>query len=61
MDKLISIICKTSEHHLRNIGNVTKFLDQGSIETLVHSFVALSVPRSRTEIGRFPSLDKALE
>ena len=48
MDKLIRIICKTSQYHLRNIGNVTKFLDQGSAETLVNSFVLLSVPRSRT-------------
>ena len=48
MDKPMGIICKTSQHHLRNMGNVTKFLDQGSAETLVHSFVLLSVPRSRT-------------
>ena len=48
MDKLIGMICKTFQHHLRNIGNVTKFLDQGSAEILVHSFVLLSVPRFRT-------------
>ena len=48
MDKLIGMICKTFQHHLRNIGNVTKFLDQGSAEALVHSFVLLSVPRFRT-------------
>ena len=36
--KHISIIRKTSQHHLRNLGNVRKFLDQGSAETSVHSF-----------------------
>ena len=34
-----TMICKTSQHHLRNIGNIKKFLDQGSAKTLVHSFV----------------------
>ena len=33
MDKHISKICKTSQRHFRNIGNITKFLDQGSSET----------------------------
>ena len=33
------MICKTSQHHLRNIGNIKKFVDQGSAKTLVHSFV----------------------
>ena len=40
MDKhKFTMICKTSQHHLRNIGNIQKFLDQGSAQTLVHSFV----------------------
>ena len=40
MDKhKFTMICKTSQHHLRNIGNIKKFLDQVSAKTLVHSFV----------------------
>ena len=38
MDKQISMISKTSQPHLRNIGN-RKFLGQVSAETSVHSFV----------------------
>ena len=34
---------KTILAHLRNIGNITKFLDQGSAETLVHSFVTSKI------------------
>ena len=43
MDKHISMICKTAQHHLRNIGNIRGFLDQGSAETLVHSFVTSKI------------------
>ena len=40
MDKhKFRMICKTSHHYLRNIGNIRKILDQGSAKTLVHSFV----------------------
>ena len=43
MDKHVSVICKTSQHHLQNIGNIRKFLDHGSAETLVHSFVTSKI------------------
>ena len=43
MDKHISMMCKTSQHHLRNIGNIRGFLDKGSAETLVHSFVTSKI------------------
>ena len=42
-DKHISMKFKTSQHHLRNIGNIKKFLDQASAETLVHSFVTSKI------------------
>ena len=43
MDKYTSMICKTSQHHLQNRGKIRKFLDQGSAETLVHSFVTSKI------------------
>ena len=43
LDKYISIVCKSSQHHLRNIGNIRKYLDHGSAETLVHSFVTSEI------------------
>ena len=43
VDKHISTICKTSQHHLQNTGNIRKFLDHGSAETLVHSFVTSKI------------------
>ena len=50
IDKHISMICKTSQHHLRNIGNIREFLDQGSAETLVHSFVPSKIEISRLHL-----------
>lgn len=43
MDKHICMICKTPKYHLRNIGNIRKFLDQGSVETLAHSFITSKI------------------
>ena len=43
MDKHIDMICKTSQNHLRNIRNIRKFLDQGSAETWVQSFVTSKI------------------
>ena len=43
MDKHISMISETSQLHLRNIGNIRKFLGQGSAGTSVHSDPLLSV------------------
>ena len=43
MDKYMSMICKTSQHHLQNRGKIRKFLDQSSAETLVHSFVTSKI------------------
>ena len=48
MDKHIYLVWyvkppKTILARLRNIGNIRKFLDQGSAETLVHSFVTSKI------------------
>jgi len=37
------MISKTSQPHLRNIGNIRKFLGQVSAETSVHSFVKSNI------------------
>ena len=39
-DDHISQLCKSSQFHLRNIGKIRKYLDEGSTETLVHAFVS---------------------
>ena len=39
-DDHISQLCMFSQFHLRNIGKIRKYLDEGSTETLVHAFVS---------------------
>ena len=36
----ISQLCKSSQFHLKNIGKIRKYLDEGSTETLVHALVS---------------------
>ena len=54
MDKHISMICKTSQHHLRNIGNIREFLDQGSAETLVYYFNTSKIDYSNALLFGLP-------
>lgn len=39
-DDHISQSCKSSQFHLRNIGKIRKYFDEGSTEALVHGFVS---------------------
>ena len=39
-DDHISQLCKSSQFHLKNIGKIRKYLDEGSTETLVLAFVS---------------------
>ena len=39
-DDHISLLCKSSEFHLKNIGKIRKYLDEGSTETLVLAFAS---------------------
>lgn len=41
-DDHISQLCKSSQFHLRNIGKLKKYLDEGSTETLVHDLCHLN-------------------
>ena len=39
-DDHISQLCKSFQFHLKNIGKIRKYLDEGSTEILVHAFVS---------------------
>ena len=55
MDKhKFTMICKTSQHHLLNIGNTKKLLDQGSSKTLVHSFATSMINYSNALLFGLP-------
>ena len=57
IDKHNSMICKTSQHHLRNIGNIREFLDQGSAETLFHSFVTSKIDNCNALLFGLPKYE----
>ena len=39
MEAHISSVCKSAYMHIRNIGKLRKYLDQDSLETIIHAFI----------------------
>ena len=53
-DHHITAICKTYQHHLRNIARIRKYLDEASTETLVHAFVSSKLDHCKDLIHGLP-------
>ena len=60
MERQVSAICRSAYFHLRNIGQIRKYLDSKATEAIVHAFItsrldngnALLFGISQTQIGR---------
>ena len=54
MEKHISAICKSAHYHLRNIGQIRKYLNKKSTEAIVHAFVSSKLDNGNSLLYGLP-------
>lgn len=55
MNAHISSICRSSYYHLRNIGYLKRYLDQDSLECIVHAFITSKLDYCNVLFNGLPS------
>ena len=56
MEAHISSVCRASYLHIRNIGRLKQYLDQDSLETIVHAFISSRLDYCNSLLHGVPSI-----